>query len=315
MTGPLDPHIFTPEAISPETRAFNDRIEAALKDLPPNYTRDPADIRADREAGRGAFGPLVLSPNARERTIPGPGGALTLRTFVPDRVDGVYLHIHGGGWVLGRAHHSDPRNEAIADNCNLAVVSVDYRLAPEHPYPAGPDDCEAAARWLVANGKPEFGTDRLLIGGESAGAHLAAVTLVRMRDRHGYRGFHAANFVYGVFDLTMPPSQANWGNRELILSTPTMQWFYDCYVPPQRRREPDVSPIFANLSGLPPALFTVGTMDPLLDDSLYMAMRWTAAANEAQLAVYPGGIHGFVTFPNALGAQAAARIDEFLRSA
>lgn len=315
MTGLPDPHIFTPGAISADTTAFNERIEAALKDLPPNYTRKPEDIRADREAGRGAFGPLALSPNARERTIPGPGGELTLRTFVPDRVEGVYLHLHGGGWVLGRAHHSDPRNEAIAANCNLAVVSVDYRLAPEHPYPAGPDDCEAAARWLVANGKAEFGTDRFIIGGESAGGHLAAVTLLRMRERHGYRGFRAANFVYGVFDLTMTPSQANWGKRELILSTPTMQWFYDCYVPANRRREPDVSPIFADLSGLPPALFTVGTMDPLIDDSLYMAARWTAAGNQARLAVYPGGIHGFVTFPNAMGAEAAAGVDAFLKGA
>lgn len=315
MTVPLDPHLFDPGSISPETRDFNERLEAALKDLPPNYTRKPQDIRDDREAGKGIFGPLQLAPEAIERTIPGPGGELTLRLFIPDRVEGVYLHLHGGGWVLGRAHHSDPRNLAISRNCNLAVVSVDYRLAPENPYPAGPDDCEAAARWLVANAKSELGTERLLIGGESAGAQLAVVTLLRLRDLHSYTGFRAANLVYGVFDLTMTPSQANWGARELILSTPTMQWFYNCFVPPEQRRDPDVSPIFANLTGLPPAMFTVGTLDPLLDDSLFMAMRWLEAGNHAELGVYPGGVHGFVSLPTDIGRQATARIDAFLSAA
>jgi acetyl esterase/lipase len=103
---------------------------------------------------------------------------------------------HGGGWVLGGADLQDPMLERIADNTGQAVVAVEYRLAPEHPYPAGPDDCEAAAVWLVQNGKKEFGTGVLTIGGESAGGHLTAVTILRMRDRHGYTGFRGANIVY-----------------------------------------------------------------------------------------------------------------------
>ena len=87
----------------------------------------------------------------------------------------------------------DPMLERIADNTGQAVVAVEYRLAPEHPYPAGPDDCEAAAAWLVQNGKKEFGTGVLTIGGESAGGHLTAVTILRMRNRHGYTGFRGAN--------------------------------------------------------------------------------------------------------------------------
>jgi len=90
----------------------------------------------------------------------------------------------------------DPMLERIADNTGQAVVAVEYRLAPEHPYPAGPDDCEAAAAWLVQNGKREFGTEALTIGGESAGGHLTAVTILRMRDRHGYTGFGGSNVVY-----------------------------------------------------------------------------------------------------------------------
>jgi acetyl esterase/lipase len=311
----LDPEVFRPEAVSAETREFNARLEDMLREQVPNYRREPRDIRADREAGKGLFGPVQRSPFAQERTIAGPGGPLALRVFVPEKSKGVYLHIHGGGWVLGRAHHADIRNEAIMRNCGLAVVSVDYRLAPEDPYPAGADDCEAAALWLIANARAEFGTEGLLIGGESAGGNLAAVTLLRMRDRHSYTGFRAANLVYGAFDLTLPPSQARWGDRELVLSTPTMQWFYDLYVEPGRRRDADVSPLFADLSGMPPALFTVGTMDPLLDDSLFMASRWVASGSPAELCVYPGGVHGFNSFPTDTGKAASARIDAFLEKA
>ena len=135
------------------------------------------------------------------------GNEIPLRIIAPANPRGVYLHIHGGGWVLGGADLQDPMLERIADNAGLAVVSVEYRLAPEHPYPAGPDDCEAAAVWLTRHAKAEFGTDALTIGGESAGGHLAAVTLLRMRDRHGYTGFRGANLVYGAYDMTMTPSQ------------------------------------------------------------------------------------------------------------
>jgi acetyl esterase/lipase len=307
----LAPSLFSPEAIDAETAAFNEQLEALLATVEPTHRRQPVEIRAEREAGNGTFGSVVLSEMAQSREIAG----VPVRVFTPETVQGVYLHIHGGGWVLGRAHHSDVRNESVARSNNLAVVSVDYRLAPEDQYPAGPDDCEAVAAWLAENLRGEFGTEKLLIGGESAGGHLAAVTLLRLRDRHGFRGFRAANLVYGAYDLSMPPSQRNWGERNFVLSTPTMQWFYDHFVPEARRREPDVSPLYADLSGLPPALFTVGTLDPLLDDSLFMHARWLAAGNRAEIAVYPGGPHGFNAFPTELARRANARIDAFLSGA
>jgi acetyl esterase len=318
MTGEearLDRTLFTPEAIDPETAAFNARMEELLRDVPPTHSVSPEVTRAAREEGKGVFGPVQLLEEGRDRAIPGPAGDLTLRVFVPETtVRGVYLHIHGGGWVLGRAHHSDLRNWQLACDLGVAVVSVDYRLAPEHPYPAGPDDCEAAALWLVENAASEFGSERLLIGGESAGAHLAAVTLLRLRDRHGSTGFAAANLLYGVYDLAMTPSQRNWGERNLILNTPTMRWFEEQFAPPETHADPDVSPLRADLRGMPPALFTIGTMDPLLDDSLFMHARWVAAGNEADLAVYPGGLHGFNAFPIAIARQANTRIDQFLAS-
>jgi acetyl esterase/lipase len=193
------------------------------------------------------------------------------------------------------------------------VVAVEYRLAPEHPYPAGPDDCEAAAAWLVQNGKKEFGTGVLTIGGESAGGHLTAVTILRMRDRHGYIGFRGANIVYGAFDLSMTPSQRQFGNTRLVLRTIDMQQFYNAFLPTITDRcVPDISPLYADLKGLCPALFSVGTKDALLDDTLFMHARWVAAGNRAELAVYPGGAHGFTLFPNNLSRAATTKMDAFL---
>jgi len=193
------------------------------------------------------------------------------------------------------------------------VVAPEYRLAPEHPYPAGADDCETAAAWLVANARGEFGTEALTIGGESAGGHLAAVTLLRLRDRHGYTGWRGANLVYGAFDLSMTPSQRQFGNTRLILRTIDMQQFYNAFLPTiVERRDPDISPLYAELNGLCPALFTVGTKDALLDDTLFMHARWVAAGNPAELAVYPGGAHGFTLFPSDLAREAATRAEAFL---
>jgi acetyl esterase/lipase len=192
---------------------------------------------------------------------------------------------------------------------------VDYRLAPEHPYPAGPDDCEAAAVWLVEHAQAEFSpsSSRLLIGGESAGAHLSVATLLRLRDKHGFRGFSRANLTFGVFDLSGTPSARRAPDDALVINGKAMQWFHEQFVASERLREPDVSPLYADLAGLPPALFTVGTLDPLLDDSLFMYARWQAAGNAAELAVYPGGVHGFVSYPYPLAARARERITQFLR--
>jgi acetyl esterase/lipase len=207
----------------------------------------------------------------------------------------------------------DPMLERLADATGLAVVSVEYRLAPEHPYPAGPDDCEAAAAWLARNARAEFGGDALTLGGESSGGHLSAVTLLRLRDRHGYTGFRGANLVYGAYDLSLTPSQRRFGETRLVLRTSDIVQFANAFLPAiTERRDPDISPLYADLRGLCPALFSVGTADALLDDTLFMHARWLAAGNAAELAIYPGGAHGFTLFPNALAQQAEARMVAFL---
>ena len=309
----FDPALFLDDAIDDQTRDLNRLVEAALAAMPATHERPPAETRAERESGQGPI-PLVIDPDGIDRHIEGPAGPLKLRQFLPASTPRcAFLHIHGGGWVLGGAHHQDALLKQLALECNAAVVSVDYRLAPEDPYPAGPDDCEAAARWLVENAQGEFGTSRLLIGGESAGAHLSTTTLLRMRDRHDYTGFVGANLVFGCYDFTLTPSVRNWGERNLVLNTPIIEWFVDQFVPDAtRRRDPDVSPIFADLEGLPPALFSVGTLDPLIDDTLFMASRWLAAGNSAELAITPGGIHGFTMFPHEAAQGAVTRMIEFV---
>jgi acetyl esterase/lipase len=298
------------DAARQEVRTFNAALEELLASGPSVHTVPPEETRQARVEGRGTFPAPVVVPEGRDESIPGPdGNDIRLRVFVPPGdVRGVYLHLHGGGWVLGSSHAQDPLLWKLANEAHVAVVSVDYRLAPEHPFPAGPDDCEAAARWLVERGPSLFGTDKIVIGGDSAGGHLAALTLVRLRDRHGItEPFVGANLVYGVFDLTMTPSQARWGDRNLVLSTPIMAWFYDCFLPGMpvgERRSGEVSPLYADLSGLPPALFTVGALDPLLDDTLFMSARWDAAGNDAELLVYPDAVHGFNGFPLAISAVA-----------
>ena len=167
--------------------------------------------------------------------------------------------------------------------------------------------------WLAHNARSEFGTSELVIGGESAGAHLASVTLVRLRDKHGFMGFKGANLLYGAYDLTLTPSARSWGERYLVLNTPIMNWYYDMFVPREKRADPDVSPLYADLSGLPEALFTVGTLDPLLDDTIFMYGRWLAAGNKAQISIYPGAIHAFPLMPIKLAQQANQRCHEFIK--
>lgn len=312
---PFDPALFGDAAIDPETAKLNAQMVALLTGQPEWWIVGAAAFRAARRRGEGPFPAPVMSERARALTIAGKdGNQIALRIIAPSgRPRGVYLHLHGGGWVLGGADMQDPMLERIADNTGQVVVGVEYRLAPEHPYPAGPDDCEAAAAWLVQHAKAEFGTDALTIGGESAGGHLTAVTILRMRDRHGYAGWRGANIVYGAFDLALTPSQRQFGDTRLILRTIDMQQFYNAFLPTVAdRRVPDISPLYADLMGLCPALFTVGTRDALLDDTLFMHARWVAAGNPAELAVYPGGAHGFTLFPNDLSKAAAARMDQFL---
>lgn len=302
-----------------QTRAFNAELERLLSTLPSVHTLAPEETRRARREGRGIYPAPVLLPEARMLQIDGPAGPLGLRVIdPPEESRGVFLHIHGGGWTLGENDMQDPRLSRLATDTHLTVVSVGYRLAPEHPYPAGPDDCEAAALWVLGDlGRAELGAGPLAIGGDSAGGHLAAVTLLRLRDRHGITAaFAAAVFQYGAFDLSMTPSQRLWGDRNLVLSGPIIQWFADQFLPGydrESRRDPDISPLFADLTGMPPAMFTIGTEDALLDDSLFMEARWRAAGADTELRIWPEAPHGFLSLPMTVTDVALAAEHDFLR--
>jgi acetyl esterase len=309
---PFDPKLFRPEAISPEVRAFNEAFLKRMAEMPA-----PSARRRDDPAS-SPFAAVPKSSRARVRKVPAPDGRAVEVRIVPPasgRSRGAYLHFHGGGLVFGSADQDDAMLERIANATGLAVVSVEYRLAPAHPYPAAWDDCEAAALWLAKNVHAEFGGAALAIGGESAGATLAVPILVRMRDRHGFTGFHAANLSYGNYDTSMTPSQKWVGANRYLIGTQDIEQCSNAYAPDvSQRRNPDMSALYAQLARMPPALFSVGTLDPFLDDSLFVYARWIAAGNLAELAVYPGAPHGFNIIGHPHAAAANARIDAFLEA-
>ncbi len=299
------------DAVVAESRAANEQMAALManvrmEDVP------PAKVRAARAAGTGAFPRPVPDPRATEVRIDGPAGAIPLRIIRAEQPVGAFLHIHGGGFTYGTPDEYDDLLRVIVDRMHLTVVSVDYRLAPEHPYPAGPDDCEAAALWFLehAGELAAAPSPTVLIGGESAGANLVVTTLLRLRDRHGLCPFAGALLCYGWYDLGLSPSMRNWGPASLVLSTPHSDWLAAGYVGTadrEARRAPEVSPLHADLHGLPPALISVGTADPLIDDSMFLAARWHQAGNPTELDIYPEGMHGYDSVPIALADVAMDR--------
>jgi acetyl esterase len=268
-----------------EARAFNAKLEALIATRPAVNTVPIEVTRRARRQGNYIFPAPVYLDEAREVEVAGRGGPVKVRIIQPDRAPvGIYLHMHGGGWTLGAADEQDLALKQLANETRLCAASIEYRLAPEHPYPAGPDDCEDAVLDLLEQGAQLLGAPaRFAIGGESAGAHLAVVTLLRLRDQHEITNrIFAASLAYGGYDLNSTPSQILWGDRNLVLSLPIAQWFGNNFVPGltfEQRRDPDVSPLYARLDDLPPALFTVGTMDPAPLSPLHRRIRQERRVN------------------------------------
>lgn len=248
--------------------------------------------------------------------ITGPAGNLALRIFKPDTIRAVVLEIHGGGWSLGTAASDDFQNASMAKACKVAVVSVDYRLAPEHPFPACINDCKAAAKWLVNNTIKEFGTDYLFISGGSAGAHLSAVTTLYIRDSlHAIDKVKGVNLIYGCFDLSRTPSCSMATDSTLILSKKYLDETYQLVFAgwsKEQLRDPQYSPLYANLQHLPPALLTIGTADPLIDDTYFMEARWRLAGNKTFLAVYPEASHSFNFFSSQMAKAATEKMYQWM---
>jgi acetyl esterase/lipase len=257
----------------------------------------PAEqLAAQRESMAAVTFP---QPDTEERVL----GGVPCRILRPEQpARAVYLHFHGGGMVAGSAGLMDIPNRMVAEEHGVAVVSVEYRKAPEFPFPAGPDDGLAVARWLVEHAGAELGSDRLLIGGESAGAYLTAAVALRVRDELGaIDRVDGLNLTFGIYDWGRSPSQR--GRRAHdgfdVLSPEAAISVGEWYLPGRtddERRAPEISPAFADLRGLPPCFVSVGTCDHLLDDSLLFAARAAAAEVDVELFVLPDMPHGFQMF-------------------
>lgn len=211
----------------------------------------------------------------------------------------VVLDIHGGGWVIGSPNMNDVLNLGFINACDAAVVSIDYRLAPSTSLEGQIQDCLVAARWLLDPCNPTFCGLPVIVVGESAGGHLAAACLLGLKVwPELLRRIQGAVLYYGVYDLTGTPSVRAAGPDTLVLDGPGMVDAMRRLTPglnDEQRRKPPLSPLYADLNGLPPALLVVGERDPLLDDTLQMAARWGEIA-PADLWVVREAPHGFVHF-------------------
>jgi acetyl esterase/lipase len=216
------------------------------------------------------------------------------------KAKGVVLDFHGGGWVIGNAQMNDQFNLAIVNTCDVAVVSVDYRLAVSTPIEGLLEDCLRATRGILNDG--EFAGLPVVVVGESAGGHLAAATLLALKSSPQLlQRICGAQLYYGVYDLTGTPSVRTAPAETLVLDGPGMVEALRLLTPDisdEQRRQPPLSPLYGDFSGLPPALLFAGDLDPLLDDTRLIAERWQHAA-PVEMYVLPECPHGFIHFPTA----------------
>jgi acetyl esterase/lipase len=286
-------------------------VAASRMGAPPASAPEPTDPAALLAAGRAMISSLYVTSRAGgDEVLSG----VPCRVFRPrGRSRGTYLHFHGGAMTMGSPLLNDEANAALCENLGVRVVSVDYRLAPEHPYPAAFDDGLSVAE-LVLSDEP----GAIVVGGASAGAYLAVVTLLRVRDEvRVIERFSGANLVYGVYDLSGTPSHrgARPSDGPDILRPQGIDSMRTAFLPGRSRedsRDPALSPLYARLHELPGALFTVGFSDHLLDDTLFMEARWRAYGGATELAVYPDCWHGFLTEPVELTKRATQRMYDFL---
>ena len=259
-----------------------------------------AEARLLYTAGRRVLAPEPMPvAEIRDLAMPGSVGPVPLRLYraFTEGVLPVLVFFHGGGWVVGDIATHDTVCRHLANRAECAVVSVDYRLAPEHKFPAAVEDAFGATAWVMDNAS-SLGIDpaRLAVGGDSAGGNLAAVVALMARDAGAPRIAHQL-LIYPATDAAMRHESVARFAEGYVLTRSTMRWFYEQYL-----RTPDdaadwrVSPLAApNLSGLPPALVLTAGYDPLCDEGDEYAARLAAAGVKVGHRRFPGQIHGFVT--------------------
>jgi len=267
----------------------------------------PAEVRSIMDEMAAIFpGPEV---ETEDRTIPGPGGNIPVRVYRPEG-DGsfpVVVFFHGGGFVIGSITSHDATCRSLCQKSGATFVSVDYRLAPEHPFPAAPEDCYAATRWVSEHGAElDVDPSRLAVVGDSAGGNLAAVVCQMAKER-GAPPIAFQALVYPVTDHVETASRTENADGYL-LTTAAMDWFIDHYADGDARKNPWCAPLRAgDLGGLPPALVVTAEYDPLRDEGEAYGRRLQEAGVPVTISRYDGMVHGFFSMtalvPRAVDAE------------
>ena len=284
--------------LHPEIRKVIQNFEAGLQAFGMSDFHSNG-IEQAREFFKATSIPSELNPpiyQLEERVILGPGGDLPIRIYHPS--DGVgfpaMVWFHGGGFVFGDLDSAEFNCRKLANDCNCVVISVDYRLAPEMPFPGAIDDFYLATEWVFNNAN-DIGIDvqKIAVGGDSSGGNLAACVALRARDHGLPIGFQLLVYPAITDDFDTPSYLEN--GTGYILTSDFLKWCWDCYVPSVASRvDPNVSPIQADtLTGLPPALIITAEFDPLRDEGEAYGEALKAAGVDVEMKRYDGMIHGF----------------------
>ncbi len=300
-------------------------VAAIVQEVTGGVDLDFSAISLDivRDGFRGLSAQVEKSPVHRveDRALPGPAGDVPVRIYSPGEGGGrpALLFFHGGGFVTGDIESHDPLCREIANRADCVVVSVDYRLAPEHRFPAAPEDCYAALRWVAEHGA-EIGVDttRLAIAGDSAGGNMAAVVALLCLERGGPALRHQV-LIYPVIDPSCDSASQHENGSGYMLTQTTMRWFWAQYLNDESEASlPTVCPMRAErVDGLPPTTVLTAEFDPLRDEGETYAAKLTEAGIPTELTRYEGQVHGFLSFAHRMErAEAAiAQVAEVLRKA
>jgi len=302
--------------LHPQAEAFLKRM--MLEHVPTVDTLSPIEARRWDAKVSGFFTSTSEEVARVENfTIPGPGGPIPVRVYTPSGdVSNLLMYFHGGGWVLGNPEFVDLPCRLLANRTGRAVVSVDYRLAPEHKFPAAAEDCYAATKW-VADNVDKFRTSAKAIAvcGDSAGGNLAAVVSLMARDRGAPTIGHQI-LIYPITDLLDSNYKSFPDEQSPGLTRNDMQWFIDHYITkPDDMRNAYASPLVASdLSKLPPTLMITAEYDILLKQCDSYSEKLRKAGVLTMSRNYEGAIHGFFTLPDAFdaGRDAVGKISETL---
>lgn len=298
------------------------RSQRAAEQTPPLYTLSVEQARAaDLAAIQAAAGNHEPVHQVVDREIPGPGGSLPIRIYRP-QADGplpVLVYFFGGGWVLGTVDTSDDICRRLTNTVPCVTVSIGYRLAPEHKFPAAVHDCFAGVRW-VAEHVTEFDGDpgRLAVAGDSAGGNLSAAVTLLAREQGGPAISHQV-LVYPNTDYRSDTESIRENDDPCFFNQNSVSWYWDHYLPsPSDGDNPLASPLRSpDLHGLPPALVITAEYDPLRDQGEQYAERLRDAGVAVELTRYPGMVHGFFAMGGVLDSagEAMAQVTEYLRKA